>query len=87
MVQMALFAPDLERDGYRRPCHRRRTFPMIEAMNGCDCLRIRDEEGEEGLGTLCRSPKALQKLVLHIGARRTDPGPLVHNHFSDAGPT
>lgn len=68
MVQMALFAPDFENGGYRRPCHRRRTFSMIEAMNGCDWLRIRDEEGEEGLGTLYRSPKALQKLVLHVGA-------------------
>lgn len=60
---------------------------MIDAMNGCEWLRIRDEEGEEGLGTFYRSPKALQKLVLHVGAQRSDPGPLVHDHFSDAGPT
>jgi hypothetical protein len=40
---------------------------MIKIMNGRVCLRIRDEEGERGLGTARRSPRALQKLALHVG--------------------
>lgn len=87
MALIALFAPDFGKHECRQPCHRRRAFSMIEAMNGCDCLRIRDEEGEGGLGRPCRSPKALEKLALQIGAWTADPRPLVHDHFSNAGQT
>jgi hypothetical protein len=69
------------------PSPSRQTLFIIETTSGRVCLRIRDAKEEEGLGSTCRSPKALPKFAVHIGAWQADSGPLVRDPFSDAGQT